>query len=113
MSSEGEKTELPRPIVSAIEGIRGQINRHVLIDAAQCAAFAVVIVGWPVAVGLYLAGQSLLWGLAVGVLGAIVVFWRELRRRYDSLDAALLLDRLLQSHDRFSTAYQFSRLESP
>src|SRR5688572_10879365 len=112
MSSE-PRPELPNPIASAIARVRGQVNRHVVLDTAMCALFGGIACAAPVAFVLYAAHQSLVWAAIAFVLGAIIGTTRELRRRLDTLDAALLLDRLLKSHDRFSTAYQFSRLEEP
>lgn len=100
---------LPANIEQAIERVRRTLNRHVLIDAVLCGTGAAVAAGTAAVVLLAFASLPLLGaGLVACAAWALAAGWEVRRRWNDALDAALVLDRVLASKDRFSTALQFA-----
>src|SRR5262245_24268245 len=110
-SAHPERVEgLPRSIERAIGDVRSGLNRHVPMDALLCGLCGAATLAAPVAFVLGAAGVSMAWaGVAAGAGFVLAIAWEIKKRWHDTLDAALVLDKLLDGKDRFSTALQFSR----
>src|SRR5688500_5535566 len=114
--TKAEKTPEPLPgnVARAIDAAGSSLNRHVMIDARLCGVGASVACAAPVAFVLGAGGVPLAWaGVAAGAAFVFTIAYEARRRWHDTLDGALVLDKLLKSNDRFSTALQFSRNADP
>ncbi|HBQ16983.1 MAG TPA: hypothetical protein DEF51_39565, partial [Myxococcales bacterium] len=109
MNDQTESAPLPGSILREIARVRGRLNRHVLLDALLSGLGAALAVGAPVALALSIAGVDLVWAAAAAGLALALVAGWEIRQRWaDALDAAMVLDGVLDAKDRFATALQLS-----
>src|SRR5690606_19594375 len=73
-----------------------------------------ITAGAPALLVVALTGLPILVACTITALAfAASAAWELRRRWHDALDAALVLDRVLDAKDRFSSALQFARTEDP
>ncbi len=105
---------LPARVERSIEEVRRTLNRHLILDALLCGAGAAITAGAPALLVVALTGLPILVACTITALAfAASAAWELRRRWHDALDAALVLDRVLDAKDRFSSALQFARTEDP